>query len=97
MSEKIAFPVRPVGSKTVAPRLARLLAEAAKNPPTEEQLRQQRLSWVRAEAGFGSDRDEMAYLDALLAKDHDTLWRLDADAQRRMDAAERILAKSDKP
>ncbi len=75
------------------PDLEALLAEAKKHPPTEEQLQAQRLSFVRAEAGFGSDRDEAEYRAAVLAKDEAILQRLDAEAAGRVARAEAAMAK----
>lgn len=57
----------------------------------EEMLREQRRSFVRAEAAFGSDQDEAEYAAALQAGDREKMKQLDAEAQERVRAAEKIM------
>ena len=45
-------------------RLAALLDQARERPVTENELQEQRQSWVRGEMAIGLDRDEAAYRDA---------------------------------
>jgi hypothetical protein len=64
-------------------------------PPEQqaEMIRQQRRSFVRAEAGFGSDKIEAEYAAAYRLGDAETLKRLDAEAKERMRAADAIMDK----
>ncbi len=56
-------------------------------------MKQQRRSWARAEAGFGSDADEAAYRAALEAGDAATISRLNAEAEARVRAMEAVYAR----
>lgn len=52
---------------------------------------EQRKSFVRAEAGFGSDADEAAYREAYEAGDMDAIKRLEEESQARIAEAEKYL------
>lgn len=56
-----------------------------------EMIRKQAESFVRAEAGFGSDADEAAYAKALREGDTETLARLNAEAEERVLRAQVIM------
>ncbi len=56
-----------------------------------EMARQQRRSWVLAEAAFGSDADEAAYRRALDSGDRIELERLDREADQRRERAAAYL------
>lgn len=60
-------------------------------PATAEELQAQRRSYLRAEAGFGSDADEAAYARALADGDAGKIAELDAAAERRMAAVDDYL------
>lgn len=74
-------------------KLSRLIEEAkasvAAMTPAERAAMwaEQRRSFVRAEAGFGSDRDEAAYRDAVGRCDKAEIARLDREADERVAAA----------
>ena len=65
--------------------LARL---ATCRAPTPQEIAAQRRFFVRAEMGFGSDRQEAEYEAAVVAGDQEKIARLDREAQVRMDAAD---------
>ena len=70
-------------------RLLTASAEAVRNLSPAERaalLAAQARSFARAEAGFGSDRDEAEYRRAIDNNDTETLARLDAEAAARVDA-----------
>ena len=77
--------------------LSQLLAEANEkvkqmSPEQKaEMLREQRRSFARAEAGFGSDKDEAEYAAALHAGDKKKLAELDAESAARIVRAEKIM------
>jgi hypothetical protein len=77
--------------------LAKLIAEANArfDALTPEQKRahreEQRRSYLRAEAAFGSDADEAAYRAALASDDKTALVALEAQAVERMSAVDRYL------
>lgn len=76
--------------------LARLLAEArARGPISRAELEAQRRSYVRAEAGFGSDADERAMRDAMARGDKAEIKRLDMEAEARMAAVDRYFDEGD--
>ncbi len=64
-------------------------------PPEKqaEVFRAQRRSFVIAEAGFGSDRQEAEYSQAVADGDADKIALLDKQAEWRMDATRRNLAR----
>lgn len=72
------------------PTLQQLLEHAARRPATEEDLAAQKLSWVRGEAGMGSDRDEAEYRRALRDRNKTKLARLDVQAAERQDRVGKI-------
>lgn len=53
--------------------------------------RAQRLSFMRAEASFGSDADEAAYRRAIAHGDEAEIARLEAEASARIDAVDKYL------
>ena len=73
-------------------KLARLIEQArARAPMTIAELKAQRRSYVRAEAGFGSDADERAMRDAMARGDKAEIKRLDMEAEARMAAVDRFF------
>ncbi|MBW3243431.1 hypothetical protein KUV57_12225 [Epibacterium sp. DP7N7-1] len=60
-------------------------------PPTRNELRAQRRSYLRAEAGFGSDADEAAYTRAVAEGDSAKIAVFEAAAERRMAEVDRYL------
>lgn len=75
-------------------RLLTASSEAARKLPSAERaalLAQQARSFARAEAGFGSDRDEAEYRRAIDNNDTETLARLDEEAAARVDAVKDAL------
>lgn len=77
---------------TISENLEKLLKNL--RPATEEELRAQRESWVRGEAGIGDDAEEAAWRDATARGDQAELDRLEARAKRRIEIAEEMLVKS---
>lgn len=79
------------------PELQRLIREsiARVNAMTPEErmlmIAEQRKSFVRGQIGMGSDADEAAYAAALEAGDTETLARLDAESQARMENVDRLF------
>lgn len=61
----------------------------------EAMLKSQRESFVRAEAGFGSDADEAAYRKALEEGDTETLERLNAEADGRVAAVDAYFGEDE--
>lgn len=53
--------------------------------------RAQRDSFVRAEAGFGSDEDESAYAKAVAEANSQEIARLEREASERVEAVNRSL------
>lgn len=80
LSEQIAESVRAVAVMT----------------PDEkaEMLRQQRASFVRGEAGLGSDADEAAWRKAMAEGDIEAIARLRAEEQARIAAADAWLKEN---
>ena len=58
-----------------------------------EMLDAQRRSFVRAEAGFGSDADEAAYSRAIIQGDRNEIAGLEAEASARVDAVNVCIAQ----
>tara|TARA_R110000850_G_scaffold138657_1_gene259711 strand:+ start:168 stop:434 length:267 start_codon:yes stop_codon:yes gene_type:complete len=73
------------------------LLERLKNlrPASAEELKAQRRSYLRAEAGFGSDADEAAYRQALSDGDTAKIAELDEAAERRMESVDTYLSPGD--
>lgn len=72
--------------------LEKLLAEArGREPMSADEIEAQKRSFVRAEAGFGSDSDEAAYAAAVARGDKVEIERLDKEAEARMEAVDRFL------
>lgn len=71
----------------MTPKLAALIEAARSHKMTPEELEAQRRSWVRGELGLGSDADEAAYTKALSEGDTDTIARLKAEGEARIEAA----------
>ncbi len=66
--------------------LERLIKAAReRGPMTEAELKAQRESFVRAEVGMGSDRDEAAFRAAMDRGDKAEMARLEAEGLARMD------------
>ena len=63
-------------------------------PATEEELRAQRRSWILGEASFGSDKDEALYRAALSRDDKAEMARLDAEAEKRRQSAQKYIEKN---
>ncbi len=59
----------------------------------EEMHREQRRSFIRAEAGFGSDRDEAEYAEALSSGNKIKLAELEANAKARIDFVDKWMAE----
>lgn len=68
-------------------------------PPSEKEqmLASQCRSYVIAEAGFGSDRDEADYATAVTAGDRNEIQRLRAEAEKRMAVARRLMDAEQTP
>lgn len=77
------------------PTLAALLERARGHKMTPAEIDAQRRSWVRAEAGFGSDADEAAYHAAVAAGDKKEITWLDAEAEERIRRVNKIMDDSD--
>lgn len=56
-----------------------------------EMWRAQRRSFIRADAGFGSDADEAAYRGALEAGDAEAIKRLDKESRARVAQVEALM------
>lgn len=69
--------------ETIDQRIARLKAQKSVIEQRLDEQRQ-RHSYNRAEAGIGSDADELAYREALARGDTAEITRLDAESQQRM-------------
>lgn len=69
-------------------RLSELLAKAAQTPMTPEMYEAQKQSFIRAEIGFGSDKDEQGYAAALLSGDQKRINRAKEKERRRIEAYE---------
>lgn len=63
----------------------------------EQMLASQCRSYVIAEVGFGSDRDEADYAAAVAAGDRNEIQRLRAEAEKRMAVARRLMAAEQTP
>lgn len=74
---------------------AREAVEAMTPEQRREMYREQARSFVRGEAGMGSDADEAEYAEALRAGDKETLARLDAEAAERVRRAEEVLDRQE--
>lgn len=61
----------------------------------EAMLKAQRESYVVAEMGFGSDKDEAEYRDAVLSGDADRIAACERAAQERMNLARALMEKND--
>lgn len=73
-------------------KLEKLIKAAlARGPMSKEELEAQRRSWVRGEAGLGSDADEAAHRAAYEAGDKKALQRLQIEAEARMKLADKYL------
>lgn len=70
--------------------LTELLRRAAQHRMTPEEIAAQRRSFARAEAGFGGDKDEAAYREALAAGDKAALARLEAESREKIKHAEAL-------
>lgn len=71
--------------------LDELIKKAREHKMTPEERMAQRRSFVRAEAGFGSDADEAAMRRALEAGDAEAVAALNVDAGIRMHFADSVL------
>jgi hypothetical protein len=80
--------------ETIDQRIARLKAQQSVIEQRLDQQRQ-RHSFARAEAGIGSDADELAYRAALSRGDTEEMTRLDAGSQQRMAAFVARFPKQD--
>ena len=72
-------------------RLSHLIEQAKARPVSRAELEAQRRSYVRAEAGFGSDADERAIRDAMARGDKAEIKRLDMEAEARTAAVDRYF------
>lgn len=74
-------------------RLLAKLTAAVRRPMTRAEMEEQRRSYVRAEAGFGSDVDEAAYAAAVARGDAVEIARLNREAEARMAAVDRYFGE----
>jgi hypothetical protein len=79
-------PTLPKTDPTLLALLDRSMRAIAAMSPEQlaEMRRKQSLSWARAEAGFGSDTDELAYRQAHRSGDVARMAELDAEAEARV-------------
>ncbi len=71
--------------------LEEMIEKARTYKMSPEERMTQRRSWVRAEAGFGSDADEAAMRRALEDGDVEALAKLRAESEARMRMADSVM------